>query len=235
MNQSLREVLMATMLLMACTNAHAQQSIEAEPAVSAPGPPAQMEKSENKSEAGDGAKTDAQSPIAADAQASVVDSVKVSERPFYHGPGIFAVAGLVGGLIAAHAGKDEPDRIAGFVKREGIDIGAIVKAEVERQVAQKPELKLAYEKKGPAKFQIQILYGITSVPFSEYRPYLAVRMKLVDAGGVEKWAGRNYVGGHGKAPSIPYSDFYKSAKVFVDEFEVAASEVVSLIFNDFQK
>jgi hypothetical protein len=87
----------------------------------------------------------------------------------------------------------------------------------------------------PATFQMVIFFGITSVPFSDYRPYLSIRMKLVDANGVEKWADREYVGGFGKAKVLPYLDFFKSREIFISEFESAANEVVTLLLRNLSR
>jgi hypothetical protein len=166
---------------------------------------------------------------------SVVSDVSVVPRPFYHGSGLFALGGALGGMVAAGAWKDEPDRIAGFVKQENINIGEIVKTEFERQFEQSAQAKKVFEGKGPGSFTMRVLYGITSVPFSDYRPYLSVTLRFVDATGAEKWKRRDYVGGHGNAKSIPYPDFFKSAEDFTSEFEAAANELVTLLINDFSR
>jgi hypothetical protein len=168
-----------------------------------------------------------------DAPITVAGPLKVAERPFYHGSGLFALGGAIGGLIASQVYKDEPERIAAYVSQEKIDIAAIIKAEFEQQINAKPEFMATFKAKAPANFEMFILYGITSVPFKAYRPYLSVHVKLVDPTGAIKWKNRDYVGGHGDAPSIPYEDFYKSPEVFLSEFSVAAHEVVALLLKDF--
>lgn len=174
-------------------------------------------------------------PVPAVDMNAVVGEVSVVDRPFYHGSGLFALGGALGGLMAASVWKDEPERIAGFVKQENIDIGEIVKTEFERQFEQSAQAKTVFERKGPGAFSMRVLYGITSVPFSDYRPYLSVTVRFVDASGAEKWKHRDYVGGHGNAKSIPYPDFFKSAKDFTGEFEVAANELVTLLIKDFSR
>jgi len=145
------------------------------------------------------------------------------------------MGGAIGGLLAAGVYKDEPERIAAFVKQERIDIPGIVTAEFERQLEQNSAAKQALQQKGPGKFQMRILYGITSVPFSDYRPYLSIRMSFIDDMGTEKWKDREYVGGHGNAKAIPYPDFLKSADIFKGEFEVAANEVTALLLKNLSR
>ena len=162
-------------------------------------------------------------------------SVVVSKHPYYHGSGLFALGGALGGLMAAAAYKDEPDRIAAFVEQEHIDVGRMVSAEFERQLQATPAAKEKFSALKDVKFTMAILYGITSVPFSDYRPYLSVHMTSRDAAGAQQWKDREWVGGHGDAKSIPYPDFLKSAQVFTSEFEVAAKEVVALLIKDYAK
>lgn len=175
------------------------------------------------------------SPVAAPAPASsatgnLVEAITVEDRPFLHGTGLFALGGAVGGLIASQAWKDEPDRIAAYVRQENIDIGAIVRSEFERQ-ASRPDLAAAVKAAGRARFRITVKYGISSSPFSEYKPYLNIHAQLVDAQGNVKWKDGDYMGGRGMAKAIPYPDFFKSAQVFRSEFEVAAREVTTLVLK----
>ena len=60
-------------------------------------------------------------------------------------------------------------------------------------------------------------------------------MMLVDANGSRKWTDREYVGSYGKAKALPYLDFFKSREVFVNEFESAANEVVTLLLRDLSR
>ena len=166
---------------------------------------------------------------------SLFSSIRIRVPPYYHGSPLFALGGGIGGAIGAVVGRNEPARIAQFVSREAIDFPAMLSTEFERQLRNDPVARLAYEKKGPATFQMVIFFGITSVPFSDYRPYLSIRMKLVDANGVEKWADREYVGGFGKAKVLPYLDFFKSREIFISEFESAANEVVTLLLRNLSR
>jgi hypothetical protein len=160
--------------------------------------------------------------------------VEIVGRPYYHGSGLYAFGGLAGGIIASHTWKDEPERIAAFVQQEKIDIAAIVKEAFEKQLNAKPEFLETYKAFGPSEFKLRVVYGIASVPFSEgYRPYLSIRARLVDLSGNVKWEFREYMGKNGKANAIPYPDFFKSDKVFQEEFEVVAEEVVSLLLGGF--
>ena len=163
------------------------------------------------------------------------EAVVVGKRPFYHGSGLFALGGALGGLIASSVYKDEPDRIAAYVLQEKIDLGKLVSSEFERQLLARPAAKEKFSGLQGGRFTMTILYGITSVPFSEYRPYLSIHMTAKDAAGAQKWKDREYVGGHGDAKAIPYPDFFKGAEVFTHEFEDAAKEVVTLLLNDFVK
>lgn len=166
---------------------------------------------------------------------SVVGSVQVGSTPFFHGSGVFGLGGALGGILASGAYKDEPARIAAYARQENIDIAAIVKGEFERQFGQSAKAQARFRKDGATPLDMAILYGITSVPFGDYRPYLSVRMHRKDANGAETWTDREYVGGQGDAKAIPYTDFYKSPAIFADEFQQAAKEVVALLVRNFSR
>ncbi len=161
------------------------------------------------------------------------DPVEITDPPFYYGGG-FSAFGAIGGLIGSQVYKDEPTRIAAYVKQENIRIDLLLKSEFERQFNGYSPAVVAF-KKNQAKFKLIVLYGITSVPFSKYRPYLSVRAQFLDSTGKVLWKDREWVGANGKANCIPYPDFFKSAKDFQTEFEVAAKEVVLLLLSDFQR
>ncbi len=162
------------------------------------------------------------------------EPIEITDPPFYYGGG-FSAFGAIGGLIGSQVYKDEPARIAAYVKQENIAMDSIIKVEFERQFSEYGGAVIAFKKNSPAKFKIILTYGITSVPFSKYRPYVSVRAQFIDATGKVLWKDREWVGANGKANCIPYPDFFKSAKDFQSEFEVAAKEVVLLLLSDFQR
>lgn len=164
----------------------------------------------------------------------ITGPITVADRPFFHGSGFFALGGLVGGLIATQAYKDEPERIAAFVREEKIPIAEMVRTQFERQLSEMPGAVEHLQSFGSASFRVFVFYGITSVPLTDgYRPYMVLRLELVDPDGKILWKAHDYEGGHGAAAAIPYADFYKSAQVFTEEFQVCTSEVVALVVKQF--
>lgn len=166
-------------------------------------------------------------------QIHLTEPVVVQERPFFHGSSYFAAGGLVGGLVSAAISKDEPERIASFVRQKNIHFDELVRAEFERQINANGHYITTYHTFGPASFRLNAVYGITSVPFSAYRPYFSINAELVDANGVIKWKNRDYIGARGKAAVIPYEKFLESEDVFRSEFNTVIEEVVGLILKDF--
>lgn len=164
---------------------------------------------------------------------TISEPIEITDPPFYYGGG-FSAFGAIGGLIGSQVYKNEPTRIAAYVKQENIKIDLLLKNEFERQFNGYSPAVAAF-KKNQGQFKLIVLYGITSVPFSKYRPYLSVRAQFTDATGKILWKDREWVGANGKANCIPYPDFFKSAKDFQAEFEVAANEVVLLLLSDFQR
>lgn len=162
-------------------------------------------------------------------------SVVVNPNPFFHGANPLAAMGLVGALLASPGIKDESDRIAAYVKQEKIDVGAIVSNEFSQQFYGDRVLRQAFRKLPDARFTMEILYGITNVPFGRYRPYLSVRMKLFDAKGDQQWKDREYVGQGGKAESIKYEDYFTSPATFTRQLQAAASETTELLLEDLEK
>ena len=164
---------------------------------------------------------------------TISEPIERTDPPFYYGGG-FSSFGAIGGLIGSQVYKNEPTRIAAYVKQENIKIDLLLKNEFERQFNGYSPAVVAF-KKNQGQFKLTVLYGITSVPFSKYRPYISVRAQFTDSIGKILWKDREWVGANGKANCIPYPDFFKSAKDFQAEFEVAANEVVLLLLSDFQR
>jgi hypothetical protein len=222
-------------LIRECTFVTSRVEEKAVPRVSADNVPVQTRDAANQPDVADEGELPGDPKESPGASSSIFSSIGVRMPPYFHGSALFALGGGIGAAIGAVVGRNEPARIAEFVNREAIDFPAMLRTEFERQLRNDPVARLAYEKKGPATFQMAIVFGITSVPFSDYRPYLSIRMKLVDANGVEKWADREYVGGFGKAKVLPYLDFFKSRQIFISEFESAANEVVTLLLRNLSR
>jgi hypothetical protein len=164
---------------------------------------------------------------------SLFSSIRIRVPPYYHGSPLFALGGGIGGAIGAVVGRNEPARIAQFVSREAIDFPAMLRTEFERQLRNDPVARLAFEKKGPATFEMIIFYGITSVPFSDYRPYLSewtLLMPMVSKNGPIG----NTLAVLEKQIS-PISIFFKSRQIFISEFESAANEVVTLLLRNLSR
>ena len=166
---------------------------------------------------------------------TLTEPVVIQPRPFFYGSSLLAAGGLVGGLVSAAVSRDEPDRIAKFVREQEIHFDALVKVEFERQMNARAAFIEIYQAYAPAKFQLSAVYGITSVPFSDYRPYFSIDAELIDARGNVRWKNRDYIGARGKAVVMPYADFLVSKAVFLSEFDTAIAEVVGLILKDFRR
>ncbi|MBV8635907.1 MAG: hypothetical protein JO002_15535 [Burkholderiaceae bacterium] len=174
-------------------------------------------------------------PAQRESGAANFSSVTYAEQPVFIGKSPFMALGAVGGLIAGASYKTESEHISLYVKQENIDIFEIFRSEFDKQFAENPSALRKYKAAATKGFTVKILYGICSVPFKDYRPYLSIRMTLTDEGGKEIWNDREYVAGHGDAPTIPLDDFYKSADVFTAEFTAASKEVSALLLKDFAR
>jgi hypothetical protein len=168
---------------------------------------------------------------------TINESVRVVMPPYYHGSeqSLGAVlGGGIGGAVAANATKGEPARIAAYVEQQGIDIGALVRTEFERQLKLKPGMADHIQPDAPSKFSLSIKYGISKIGLSGYKPYLVLEAKLVAADGSEVWKQKDYVGGlNSSTPSLKYEDYFTSPEIFKSAFIAAAKEVVTLVLKKF--
>jgi hypothetical protein len=156
--------------------------------------------------------------------------------PFYNGPEnqAGAVFGVVGSLVAASSTRSDKEKIADFVKTNDIKLGDIVKSEFESQLSKKKDYNNRIKDGASSKFIIRIpLYGVSAGSFSsEFKPYLVVDAKLVNASGRVIWEQKDYVASHGSAPAATFDAFLGSPEAFTTEFKAAAKEVVGLLLTN---
>ena len=145
--------------------------------------------------------------------------------PFFHGYAIDTINGTA---------SEAPAKIANYVKQEKIDMGAIIRAEFDRQLQAMPDFANRKNKDAPSKIHLKFRYGISKFALSGYKPFLSLAVAAFDASGKELWKGSERVGavaGLGSTPSMEYSEYFSSPDKFRSVFEAAAKVLVQSLLK----
>lgn len=164
----------------------------------------------------------------------VARTVNVTPEVMYHGPEQAwgpAVGGALGFLISQGA-VGAREQITRYLGREQIDVGEIARAQFVKGLQADPRFAARLADEAETRFELEVyIKGLASSgPFStQYRPWLGIQAKLIDASGAVLWQDRDHVFVNDAVPLAPYKAYFETPTTFRTGF-AAAADVITQSF-----
>ena len=151
----------------------------------------------------------------------------VNIKGFTYFGGKAKLAAMVGGIpasVVVSALAPEKGEILQLMEKNHIDIGQILAAEFEKQLAAKPGFPQLVKEGGDAQFRFELSYGLSqSLLASRLKPELYVWANLKDNEGKTIWKSRKWANQH--LPGYKHREYVQNPELLRQVLQEASAVV----------